>query len=119
MVGRHRDRGDRDPLGGRRRGLLRLRKPTGASCSPAATVDSIASNGALDDSDRRECMLWGRNAMATGGVSAKKLSAAEHNAQLRRAIVASTVGSGTASDDWLVYRLIAPLVFAKLYFPSS
>ncbi len=31
--------------------------------------------------------------MATAGISAKNLSAAEHSVQLRRAVVASTVGS--------------------------
>jgi hypothetical protein len=44
---------------------------------------------------------------------------AEHGVQLRRAVVASTVGSVIESYDFLLYVLIAPLVFAKLYFPSS
>src|ERR1700719_882521 len=38
---------------------------------------------------------------------------------MRRAVVASTVGSVIESYDFLLYVLIAPLVFAKLYFPSS
>src|SRR6202035_3651714 len=46
-------------------------------------------------------------------------SDAEHSAQLRRAVIASTVGSVIESYDFLLYVLIAPLVFAKLYFPSS
>ena len=57
--------------------------------------------------------------MATAGISAKNLSDAEHGVQLRRAVVASTVGSVIESYDFLLYVLIAPLVFAKLYFPSS
>ena len=57
--------------------------------------------------------------MATAGISAKNLSDAEHSVQLRRAVVASTVGSVIESYDFLLYVLIAPLVFAKLYFPSS
>ena len=57
--------------------------------------------------------------MATAGISALNLSDAEHSAQLRRAVVASTVGSVIESYDFLLYVLIAPLVFAKLYFPSS
>ena len=57
--------------------------------------------------------------MATAGISARNLSDAEHSAQLRRAVVASTVGSVIESYDFLLYVLIAPLVFAKLYFPSS
>src|SRR5438067_5291253 len=63
--------------------------------------------------------VTGRNAMATTRMSALALSDAEHNAQLRRALVASTVGSVIESYDFLLYVLIAPLVFAKLYFPSS
>jgi MFS family permease len=63
--------------------------------------------------------VTGRNAMATAGISAKNLSDAEHSVQLRRAVVASTVGSVIESYDFLLYVLIAPLVFAKLYFPSS
>src|SRR5580700_6247211 len=63
--------------------------------------------------------VTGRNAMATTRISALTLSDAEHNAQLRRALVASTVGSVIESYDFLLYVLIAPLVFAKLYFPSS
>jgi MFS family permease len=61
----------------------------------------------------------GRSAMATSRISAQNLSAADHSAQLRRAVVASTVGSVIESYDFLLYVLIAPLVFAKLYFPSS
>src|SRR5438046_7166969 len=57
--------------------------------------------------------------MAAAGISAKGLSDAEHSAQLRRAVVASTVGSVIESFDFLLYVLIAPLVFAKLYFPAS
>src|ERR1700726_3214324 len=63
--------------------------------------------------------VTGRNAMATVRISAKNLSDAEHSVQLRRAVVASTVGSVIESYDFLLYVLIAPLVFAKLYFPSS
>src|SRR5690349_3203068 len=63
--------------------------------------------------------VTGRSAMATAGNSAKNVSDAEHSVQLRRAVVASTVGSVIESYDFLLYVLIAPLVFAKLYFPSS
>jgi MFS family permease len=57
--------------------------------------------------------------MATSGISAQNLSDSEHSAQLRRAIVASTVGTVIEAYDFLLYVLVAPLVFAKLYFPSS
>src|SRR6202022_4008092 len=47
------------------------------------------------------------------------LSEAEHSRQLRRAVVASTVGTVIEAYDFLLYVLVAPLVFAKLYFPDS
>lgn len=47
------------------------------------------------------------------------LSDSEHGAQLRRAVVASTVGTVIEAYDFLLYVLVAPLVFAKLYFPES
>ncbi len=57
--------------------------------------------------------------MATSAIRATDLSAAEHTAQLRRAVVASTVGTVIEAYDFLLYVLVAPLVFAKLFFPSS
>src|SRR6185437_9988471 len=47
------------------------------------------------------------------------LSDSEHSAQLRRAVVASTVGTVIEAYDFLLYVLVAPLVFAKLFFPDS
>src|ERR1700757_3640691 len=53
-------------------------------------------------------------------VSARStLSPAEHSRQLRRAVVASTVGTIIEAYDFLLYVLVAPLVFAQLYFPAS
>ena len=57
--------------------------------------------------------------MATAAVAIGQLSEAEHSRQLRRAIVASTVGTIIEAYDFLLYVLVAPLVFAKLYFPES
>ena len=57
--------------------------------------------------------------MNTTGVVAGPLSEAEHSRQLRRAIVASTVGTVIEAYDFLLYVIVAPLVFAKLFFPAS
>src|SRR3974377_1620672 len=57
--------------------------------------------------------------MTTAGFTVGSLSAIEHSRQLRRAIVASTVGTIIEAYDFLLYVLVAPLVFAKLYFPES
>jgi hypothetical protein len=57
--------------------------------------------------------------MTTAEMSAAGLSDAEHSAQLRRAVIASTVGTVIEAYDFLLYGLVAPLAFAKLYFPAS
>ncbi len=57
--------------------------------------------------------------MMTTGIAAGSLSEAEHSRQLRRAIVASTVGTIIEAYDFLLYVIVAPLVFAKLFFPAS
>ena len=57
--------------------------------------------------------------MTTSEISIPRLSDAEHRVQLRRAVVASTVGTIIEAYDFLLYVQVAPLVFAKLYFPSS
>ena len=57
--------------------------------------------------------------MTTTGNAVGQLSEIEHGRQLRRAVVASTVGTVIEAYDFLLYVLVAPLVFAKLYFPES
>jgi MFS family permease len=57
--------------------------------------------------------------MTTSEIPAPRLSDAEHRVQLRRAVVASTVGTIIEAYDFLLYVQVAPLVFAKLFFPSS
>jgi MFS family permease len=43
----------------------------------------------------------------------------EHRAQLRRAVIASTVGTTIEWYDFFLYSTVTGLVFAKLYFPNS
>jgi MFS family permease len=57
--------------------------------------------------------------MTSTGIAIGQLSDVEHSRQLRRAVVASTVGTIIEAYDFLLYVLVAPLVFAKLYFPAS
>src|SRR6266446_8720821 len=57
--------------------------------------------------------------MTTAEMAGVGLSDAEHGAQLRRAVVASTVGTVIEAYDFLLYGQVAGLVFAKLYFPGS
>jgi hypothetical protein len=57
--------------------------------------------------------------MTVTDVAAVPLSEVDHRAQLRRAVIASTVGTTIEGYDFLLYGQMAALVFAKLYFPSS
>src|SRR6202007_1917007 len=57
--------------------------------------------------------------MATVDVAAVPLNDADHRAQLRRAVIASTIGTTIEWYDFLLYGQMAAIVFAKLYFPSS
>lgn len=57
--------------------------------------------------------------MTTAGIAVGQLSEVEHSRQLRRAVVASTIGSTIDGYDFLLYVQMAPLVFAKLFFPES
>src|SRR6202166_4313707 len=55
-------------------------------------------------------------AMATTYVP---LPEAEHSAQLRKAVIASTIGPTIEWYDFFLYGTAAGLVFGKLYFPNS
>ena len=56
--------------------------------------------------------------MATTAVSGT-LPDAEHSAQLRRAVIAATVGTTIEWYDFFVYGTATGLVFGKLFFPNS
>ncbi|HEY1260591.1 MAG TPA: MFS transporter [Stellaceae bacterium] len=47
------------------------------------------------------------------------LSEVEHRRQLRRAVIASTIGTTIEWYDFFIYGTATGLVFAKLYFPQS
>jgi len=57
--------------------------------------------------------------MATAAAAQKELSPEEHRRQLRRAVIASTVGTTIEWYDFFLYSTVTGLVFAKLYFPQS
>ena len=48
-----------------------------------------------------------------------ELSTSEHTAQLRKAVIASTIGTTIEWYDFFLYGTAAGLVFGKLYFPNS
>src|ERR1700690_4225935 len=47
------------------------------------------------------------------------LSAADHSTELRKAVIAATVGTTIEWYDFFLYGTAAGLVFGKLYFPNS
>jgi MFS family permease len=57
--------------------------------------------------------------MTATGIAADALSELEHRVQLRRAVVASTIGTTIEWYDFFLYSTVTGLVFAKLYFPES
>jgi len=57
--------------------------------------------------------------MSTITADSTPISATEHARQLRRAVIASTVGTAIEWYDFFLYSTVTGLVFAKLFFPNS
>jgi MFS family permease len=57
--------------------------------------------------------------MSVTSVLSGPLPEAEHRTQLRRAVIASTVGTTIEWYDFLLYSTVTGLVFGKLFFPHS
>src|SRR5215813_11653184 len=52
-------------------------------------------------------------------VTYETMSASDHSAQLRKAVVAATIGTTIEWYDFFLYGTAAGLIFGKLYFPNS
>src|SRR5258708_17596571 len=52
-------------------------------------------------------------------IATSPLSEFEHRVQLRRAVIASTIGTTIEWYDFFLYSTVTGLVFAKLFFPES
>src|ERR1700740_3194763 len=57
--------------------------------------------------------------MAAAASSVATISDAEHSTQLRRALIASTVGTTIEWYDFLLYGTVSALVFGPIFFPQS
>jgi len=57
--------------------------------------------------------------MSVTSVLSGPLAESEHRTQLRRAVIASTVGTTIEWYDFLLYSTVTGLVFGKLFFPHS
>ncbi len=51
--------------------------------------------------------------------STSPLTPSEHQVQVRRAVIASTIGTAIEWYDFFLYSTVTGLVFAKLFFPPS
>src|SRR6202047_1898101 len=58
-------------------------------------------------------------AMTAVDIPISGLSEADHRSQLRRALIASTVGTTIEWYDFLLFGQVTGLVFGKLFFPQS
>src|SRR4030088_2285325 len=47
------------------------------------------------------------------------LSASEHSTQLRKAVIASTIGTAIERYDFFLYGTAAGLLLGKVFFPNS
>src|SRR5436305_4938504 len=54
--------------------------------------------------------------MTTVHAGTPSLSPSEHQVQLRRAVIASTIGTAIEWYDFFLYSTVTGLVFAKLFF---
>ena len=57
--------------------------------------------------------------MAAADIVSGPLPEDVHRSQLRRAVIASTVGTTIEWYDFLLYSVVTGLVFGKLFFPKS
>src|SRR6201998_4710824 len=57
--------------------------------------------------------------MTTADITPTRASDTEHSRQLRRALLASTIGTTIEWYDFLLYGQVTALVFGKLFFPKS
>jgi hypothetical protein len=89
----------------------------GRSC--VAVFRNAAADATLISQQRRGFRPRGLNAepgglpMATAEIAGVPLTDIEHRSQLRRAVIASTVGTTIEWYDFLLYGQMAAIVFAK------
>jgi len=55
----------------------------------------------------------------TVAITQGTLSESDHSAQLRKAVIASTIGTAIEWYDFFLYGTAAGLIFGKLYFPNE
>src|SRR5262252_4146189 len=86
----------------------------------------VARVGEFDGVDRIAAIAWTldgptRDRRPAVAISATydEASGVDHGAQLRKAVVAATIGTTIEWYDFFLYGTAAGLIFGKLYFPNS
>ena len=86
-------------------------KNIGDGCSGQVVIRSNKNHRYL-------AVVMGGPEMAEISTTASGLSPAEHHSHLRRALIASTVGTTIEWYDFLLYGTVTGLVFGKVFFPG-
>src|SRR5215468_6225208 len=81
-------------------------------------ISNVLGVYARHSRSRRADTGQGRLTMAVAAVYGN-LSTSEHSAQLRKAVIASTIGTTIEWYDFFIYGTAAGLVFGKLFFPNE
>src|SRR5262249_33616387 len=98
----------------------KTRGHVGRMCSGASKVSRVAAGN-----EQAKRALLAKAGRVAGGVCPMvdvvltHIPEDEHRVQLRRAIVASTIGTAIEWYDFFLYTTVTGLVFAKLFFPHS
>jgi hypothetical protein len=74
--------------------------------------------GVLSQRTKTHFAAKGMFAMAVAEVLSGPQPESFHRTQLRRAVIASTIGTTIEWYDFLLYSVVTGLVFAKLFFPN-
>src|SRR6266480_5774667 len=85
--------------------------------APSAIALSFRAGRGAGRKRRTDRQEQGATNMVASNVAG--LSELEHVIQLRRAVIAATVGTAIEWYDFFLYSIVTGLVFAKLFFPKS
>jgi hypothetical protein len=100
--------------------LKRVNRIGSAMCAPILfvpqqqTLEMVAKNLLPKRARKRT-----EGIQMTTTATYETLSASEHSAQLRKAVIASTIGTAIEWYDFFLYGTAAGLIFGKLFFPNS
>src|SRR6201995_1284251 len=87
---------------------------------PRACGEPTTASGRFPENDnKRRGFRSASMTISADPVHSGSLTASEHDVQLRRAVIASTIGTAIEWYDFFLYSTVTGLVFAKLFFPHS